>query len=796
MAGDAHGVVGVLPMALAPSPRTLRTAWLTSACYLAAVGLLAGVTASGPPAGLQSDQLLTVTGTFSFVALLAASVRFRAAGRRITDERRHDPYPAFALALAAMVLATASVDQAWPPDLPQLRLWLIGSAVALFAATGFVLMIADLDRSRVFDAISLSAIAVTTLGLLGWVGAGWLADDGTLVARPELELFAPVVAGVFVISLGLQALQVRGSGRAVVWLFLLAWTAVLVADSSLLVGAVTDDGPTGRLVDATRMMGFALLGAAALHPAAGAAAEPVQRRTQGLPRSQVLVLAAAVLVGPAVLTPGLGTSGATSILAVSAVLSLLVIVYLVRLVQGRAAFEHRAHHDELTGLANRRLLEERASLAIAHARRTGTHAAVLFLDLDRFKNVNDSLGHATGNVLLQEVAGRLLAATRKDDTVARLGGDEFVVVFQDLDGPAAAASLAEVILQRFNDPFTVNGHRIFASPSIGVASYPTDGDDAHELLENADRAMYRAKGQGRRRSCTYQHEIDHHSQDRLALESLLHTAIEREELRLHYQPKVQLPSGTVTGMEALLRWQHPTLGLLEPSSFITIAEESGLIVPIGEWALEEACRQNQVWARAGLQPLVVAVNLSLQQFQQQHIEDVVARVLRSTGLDPHRLELEVTESLALHDLRGVQSALQDLRDMGVTCSIDDFGTGYSGLSHLTQMPVDKLKIDKSFVATIDAEREAPIVVAVVALAHGLGLEVVAEGVETSTQLSRLVELGCDEMQGYLFSRPLEPDRFEELLLQESRRPRADGPLRLVAPPPDQPFSAACSLAQR
>jgi EAL domain-containing protein (putative c-di-GMP-specific phosphodiesterase class I) len=261
-----------------------------------------------------------------------------------------------------------------------------------------------------------------------------------------------------------------------------------------------------------------------------------------------------------------------------------------------------------------------------------------------------------------------------------------------------------------------------------------------------------------------------HAHERLALESRLHTAVERGELLLHYQPKVRLPSGRMTGMEALLRWDHPHLGLLEPAQFIPIAEESGLIVPIGEWALEEACRQNQAWCDAGLQPLVVAVNLSLRQFQRQRIEDVTARVLRSTGLDPELLELEVTESLALQDIDAVQRTLSDVRAMGVKCSIDDFGTGYSGLSHLTRLPVDKLKIDKSFVATIDADRQAPIVVAVVALAHGLGLEVVAEGVETFAELERLQELGCDEMQGFLFSAPVPAAQFEELLVLESIRP--------------------------
>jgi diguanylate cyclase (GGDEF)-like protein len=392
---------------------------------------------------------------------------------------------------------------------------------------------------------------------------------------------------------------------------------------------------------------------------------------------------------------------------------------------------------------------------------------VLFLDLDRFKNVNDSLGHAFGNRLLQAVAKRLRGASRAEDTVARLGGDEFVVLLPNLDDPSEAGSAARHILECFDRPFALNGHQLFASPSIGIAVFPDDGDNAELLLEHADIAMYRAKQRGRRTFCLYERSMNDNARRRLSLESQLHTAVERSELRLHYQPKIHFPTGRVTGMEALLRWDHPELGLLLPAEFIPLAEESGLIVPVGEWALQEACRQNQAWVDAGYEPRVVAVNLSLRQFQQQQIEDVTARILRTTGMDPRLLELEVTESLAMEDPQQVRATLFELKALGVACSIDDFGTGYSGLSHLAGFPIDKLKIDRSFVATIDEDREAPLVVAVVALAHGLGLGVVAEGVETVAQLTRLQELGCDEMQGYYFSRALAAEQFEQLLLLES-----------------------------
>jgi diguanylate cyclase (GGDEF)-like protein len=654
----------------------------------------------------------------------------------------------------------------------------VAAVAAAAAAAGLLITIHDLTPGRALDALFLAGIGAIVIGLVGWVAVVH-SLDGVLPTRLALQVLGPVVLDLMVVGLALQALHLRARARQGAWLLLLGWTLVLVTDASRLT-AVIDGGRVDDRVAATvLLLVVGLLGAAGLHPATTQAAEPVVGPLTRLPRSQVALLGGAVVTGPLLLALGPELGGLHSVaLPMSALLSLLVVVYLVRLVQGRAILEHRAHHDELTGLANRTLFEDRAAVAIAHARRTGGHSAVLFLDLDRFKTVNDSLGHAVGNRLLQAVAKRLRAATRAEDTVARLGGDEFVVLLPHLDDSGDAAQVAAKVLAGFDDPFMLNGHRLFASPSIGIAVFPGDGADADALLENADIAMYRAKQEGRRRFCTYDRSMNDTAHERLALENQLHGAIERGELRLHYQPKIHLPTGRVTGMEALLRWEHPELGLLQPSSFIPLAEETGLIVPIGEWALEEACRQNQEWSTAGFEPLVVAVNLSLRQFQHERIEDVTARVLRTTGLDPVLLELEVTESLAMQDPERIVATLVDLKELGVKCSIDDFGTGYSGLSHLMGFPIDKLKIDKSFVATIDTDREAPIVVAVVALARGLGLEVVAEGVETTEQLERLRELGCDEMQGFLFSRPVPPQLFEQLLMLEAIAP---GPGRLAIP---------------
>jgi diguanylate cyclase (GGDEF)-like protein len=752
--------------------RAVLSRWPSvGALYLVGMAALGVIVLRAPLDDADRSVLHVGAALLAVAAVLAVAAQTRGRPAPSWAVRHHDPSLAFATAIVVLALPDVlcvgvgdpSAAEVWLLD----RAWLPGVLAAAAASLGFFVLVQNVAARRALDLLYLAGITATVVVLAAWAVWTELHLIGTVAAPPSLDALAPLGVDLVAAVLAVTAVRLRRGARSG-WVLLAAGWLVVVGLRATEVVAVAGGGSVdASTAGAGWILAFALVGASALHPSADRAAEPVQGLRDGLPRAQVVLLAVAVSAGPLVVLPRQPEGRGDVALALSTLLALLVVVHLVRLVQGRAVLEHRAHHDELTGLANRRLFEEHLALAIAHARRTGGHAAVIFLDLDRFKTVNDSLGHAVGNLLLQAVASRLRAGARAGDTVARLGGDEFVIVVPELRAPEDAEPVAEHLLRTFAEPFSLNGHRVFVSPSIGVAVYPSGGSDVGELIENADRAMYQAKQRGRRRSCTYDRSMGDHAQDRLDLESRLHTAVERGELRLHYQPKLHLPSGRLTGMEALLRWQHPELGLLEPSRFISLAEESGLIVPIGEWALEEACRQNQRWVDQGLPPLVVAVNMSLQQFQQQAVEDVTARILRSTGLDPTLLELEVTESLAMHDQRSVHGALADLREMGVTCSIDDFGTGYSGLSHLTQMPIDKLKIDKSFVATIDAEREAPIVVAVVALAHGLGLSVVAEGVETAAQLERLLELGCDEMQGYLFARPMDAGRFEDLLARES-----------------------------
>ena len=468
---------------------------------------------------------------------------------------------------------------------------------------------------------------------------------------------------------------------------------------------------------------------------------------------------------------------------VAAAMSLLVVAYLIGLLQEWARIGHHAQHDELTGLPNRRYFHDRLAHALAQVA-SGIEegedgVSVLFLDIDRFKGVNDTLGHAAGNAVLQEVSRRLVELAPSDAVVARLQGDEFAVLFP-IDGtdPKRAVDFAQDVLALISKPMLWSRRDVHVSVSIGIACFPIDGSEPESLLRSADRAMYRAKSVGRNNAQVHSEELRSAVEGRFGLESALHGAVGRGEMRLLYQPKVGLHNGQVMGAEALLRWQHPDLGLIPPDEFIPIAEETGLIVELGEWALLTACHQVKKWQDGGFPELTIAVNLSPRQFQLTRVEDLVARCLRASELDPRWLELELTESLALQNIDQVSATLTEIRAMGVQCSIDDFGTGWSGLSYLARFPVTCLKIDKAFVQSISADADsghASIVLAIIALAKGLKLKVVAEGVETNTQLYFLLRNGCDEMQGFLFSPPVTADRFEELVMLERV---AKGPGRL------------------
>jgi diguanylate cyclase (GGDEF)-like protein/PAS domain S-box-containing protein len=425
---------------------------------------------------------------------------------------------------------------------------------------------------------------------------------------------------------------------------------------------------------------------------------------------------------------------------------------------------HLAHHDALTGLPNRVLLSDRIAQTLALAQRNETLAAVMFLDLDRFKNVNDSLGHSAGDKLLQEVAARLKAAMRASDTVSRLGGDEFVIVMPDATDQAAIAVAARKVLEAVGRPYNVDGHELVSTPSLGIAVYPTDGGDVETLLRNADAAMYHAKESGRNNYQFFTQDMNARAVERLSLERSLRRALERDELRLHFQPQYEIASGGIVGVEALIRWEHPEQGLISPGRFMPFAEESGLILPIGAWVLERACWQNREWQRQGLPAVRMSVNISALQFRQAGFADTVRHALEKSGLDARFLELEVTESVIMHDAERVTDMLAELKRMGLELAIDDFGTGYSSLSYLKRFPIDRLKIDQSFVRDIPSDGEdAAIIGAIIGLTRNLGLRTIAEGVETREQLAFLREQGCDEVQGYLLSRPVPPEACAQLL---------------------------------
>jgi len=418
---------------------------------------------------------------------------------------------------------------------------------------------------------------------------------------------------------------------------------------------------------------------------------------------------------------------------------------------------HQAYHDALTGLPNRMLFQDRLTQALGLARRHHRGLSVLFLDLDQFKLVNDTLGHAAGDRLLQTVAARLRQSVRKSDTVARVGGDEFNLLLPEVGRGSQAATMAEKILATVARPVEVDGHRLYITTSIGISLYPADGADAEALLTSADIAMYRAKELGRNGFQLCTPAMNARSLERLTLENDLRQGIERHEFRLYYQPQLDLASGRIVGVEALLRWQHPSRGIVSPDAFIAVAEEARLIVPIGEWTLRRACKQAVAWQAAGQPGLRLAVNLSALQFQQRNLPAGIGRVLEETGLDPRHLEIEITESAAIQNAALTVEVLSALRATGVRIAIDDFGTGHAALAYLKQFPIDALKIDRGFVADLEASQEdRAIVTAIISLAHGLGIRVIAEGVETEGQLRFLAESGCDEYQGFLLSPPLPP----------------------------------------
>ncbi|MDT4895087.1 MAG: hypothetical protein QOH25_164 [Acidobacteriota bacterium] len=434
--------------------------------------------------------------------------------------------------------------------------------------------------------------------------------------------------------------------------------------------------------------------------------------------------------------------------------------------QSEARINYLAYHDTLTGLLNRVSFEEHLVESVARAATDGGPLAVMFLSLDRFRKFNDTLGHIIGDQLLRSVAERLTLSLHEGQTVARFGSEEFAFLLTRIKEAEEAAQTARDLHSILDAPFNVEGHELYVSASIGISLYPDDGRDAQGLLKSAGAALYRAKQSGGSNYQFYTADMNERALHRLALENQLRWALEREEFRVYYQPQVNIDTGQITGMEALVRWQHPEMGLIAPAEFIPLAEDTGLIAPIGEWVLKAACAQTKSWRDCGFNNLRVAVNLSPRQFQQPDLVLIIKRMLEETGLDASSLELEVTESSVMKNAESAISTLGELKAMGIKISIDDFGSGYSSLSYLKHLPIDVLKIDQSFVRDMTSDpKDAAIVMAIIQLAHSLQLQVIAEGVETEEQLRFLRLLRCDAMQGFLFCRPLAVADFEQFLFE-------------------------------
>ncbi len=431
---------------------------------------------------------------------------------------------------------------------------------------------------------------------------------------------------------------------------------------------------------------------------------------------------------------------------------------------------HLSQHDALTNLPNRTLLHDRLTQALTMAERYQQRVALMAIDLDRFKTVNDSLGHSVGDKLLQKAAERLTECLRRIDTVSRQGGDEFVILLQPgLEGVDTVAHVAEKILATVSAPYTIDNQELNVTASVGISVYPDDGRDIDSLLKNADAAMYHAKESGRNNFQFFTRDMNAMAFERLTLENSLRQALKREEFLLHYQPQVDLRTGEIIGCEALIRWKHPELGMISPAKFIPVAEDSGLIVPIGEWVMRTACEQNSAWQKAGLPVIPVAVNLSATQFRQKNLPETVAQALHDTGLAPRYLELELTESVIMRGAEETISLLNLLKGTGTQLSIDDFGTGYSSLSYLKRFPIDKLKVDQSFIRDITTDPDdAAIASAIISMAKSLKLKVIAEGVETIEQLEFLRSQQCDEIQGYYFCKPMAAEEIGKLLREKRR----------------------------
>jgi diguanylate cyclase (GGDEF)-like protein len=732
--------------------------------WLRPAALAAGVVSAVALYVLIGAGLVASVGIPATVAMVAGLVVHRRPRPAQAPPGWIDPSLLITLGCSVLALTGAGIGGGWAA---------VGLAAYPPLIIGFLRLQSARLPDREADVLVQAGLVATTFALGLWA----LTDSARIrvaiplgtaeiaVALAALDLLVLTLAVHLLLLPGERFFAYRGNVLALAFLF----GAHLAAALTVFSGGRVPGGVGPALV----AVAFILLAVSALDPSARRLFEPLIGEPARFSAAHLVMTEIGMLVPPVVIVFHAARRAAVppATAVGAAAVSVVLAAYLGSLLLQRSVIERRAEHDGLTGLPNRTLYEDRLARALAHARRNALAVAVMVVDLDRFKEVNDSLGHAAGDELLRQAAQRLRACVREEDTVARLGGDEFALLLPHGSGVDGGVRVARRMLEAFAAPIELGGAPVVVTPSIGISVFPDDGLTPAEIVAGADAAMYRAKERGRNTFEIFSPALRAESNERLALEAALRRGLEREEFVLHYQPKVDIKTGRVTGAEALIRWQHPERGLTFPDFFIPLAEQTGLVAAIGEFVIAAACEQLQAWREAGLPPLTVAVNVSATQLREG-LAEYVSRALRIAGLDGASLELELTESAALESLALTVAQLQELRSLGVTCSIDDFGTGYCGLSYLNRLPVDGLKIDRSFITELWSGSDT-IVTAVIALGHSLGLKVIAEGVETADQLAYLAERGCDEMQGYLFSKPLPPDDFAALVLARAQDGAAD-----------------------
>jgi diguanylate cyclase (GGDEF)-like protein len=731
--------------------RALRALGQPTGPSARATALLIGLTAAVAGIGAVTTSTVAIVGTCAMVALVVTTVRSGSATGPLAGQTLPLGIGTALLVLAEGGLGAVGVeDPSWRPLIAMSAYPFLGRAL---------LRIAGRHRSlREPDVVVEAVLVGAAAGIVLQVIADWRGHESLSTWHELANALPAVLVGLDVALLVIagQAMGVASARRGPLGLLMVA-VACMLAGHLTEVISITTGGQLDHAGILTAAAAFLAIGAAALHPRTTADPGLLLEEPSAFSAAHATVVIVALLAAPAVIAvQSVRDVTASATMATGAMVSGAILAsYLLSLLQERASTEHRATHDGLTRLPNRMLFTDRLDRAIAHARRNDLPVGVLFIDLDRFKDVNDTFGHAAGDQLLNTVAGRLLDCARDEDTVARLGGDEFAVLLPHLRSPSDVVVVAQRILDTLGEPVTVAGKRMLAGGSIGVAVFPDDGSSAPEVLASADAAMYRAKE--RPGSCyeIFSPALSTQAHEHLRLEAALYDGMERDELVLHYQPIVDLPSGRTAGAEALVRWQHPDQGLLMPDHFVPIAERSELVVLLGEKVIHAACAQLARWQELGHDDVFISVNVSSRHFGFDLVSCVTS-ALRNSGANPRNLMIELTESTAVDNLETVVASLKELRSLGVRSAIDDFGTGYCGLQYLGTLPVDSLKIDQSFVQGMTPS-DAAIIGATIAMGHRLGLSLTAEGVATPEQRGFLAAQACDRIQGHLEAEPMPAD---------------------------------------